>query len=85
MAALDSKGALMRTRTLRLVEAEEVFLERRFDEEMAASRSSPSELARRAHAEMACRYAVRISERESKEPVEPELPFAFEERRACAL
>lgn len=75
----------MRTRRLRLVETELVFLERRFEEEMAASRASPSELARRAHAEMACRYAVRISQLEHEEPLEPELPFTFEKRLARAL
>lgn len=75
----------MRTRKLRLVETEQVFLERRFEEEMTASRASPSELARRAHAEMACRYAVRISELKNQEHLEPELPFTFEKRAAGAL
>ena len=72
----------MRTRRLRLVETEHAFLSRRFEEEMAASRASPFKLACRAHAEMACRYAVRISELENEKPLEPELPFTFAKRLA---
>jgi hypothetical protein len=79
---LDSEGHPMRTRRLRLVETEHAFLSRRFEEEMAASRASPFRIACRAHAEMACRYAVLISELENKESLEPELPFTFDRRLA---
>jgi hypothetical protein len=75
----------MMVSALRNLEAEEAFLNRRFNEEMAASRAARSPFARRAHAELACRYAVRVANLERQRfNTQHELPFTPPRKMASA-
>jgi hypothetical protein len=61
---------------LTLVETDFTYWGRRFEQEMAASRAAASLRGRRIHAELACRYAVKVSQiLKRAEGVQGELPF----------